>query len=95
MVINPTEVSSPLRIGLIGCGAISNAYFNGLKAFRQFAQITACSDLDGERARGKAAEHGVGKAYSVKELLDDPEIDLVLNLTVPKAHAEIRGRSRP
>jgi predicted dehydrogenase len=89
MAMNPTEVSSPLRVGLIGCGAISNAYFNGLKAFSKFAQITACSDLDGERACRKASEHGVGKAYSVKELFDDPEVDLVLNLTVPKAHAEV------
>jgi predicted dehydrogenase len=89
MAMNPTKASSPWRVGLIGCGAISNAYFNGLKAFSQLAQITACSDLDVGGARGKASEHGVGKAYSVKELLDDPEVDLVLNLTVPKAHAEV------
>jgi predicted dehydrogenase len=89
MVINPKSVSSPLRVGLIGCGAISNAYFQGLSPFSKFAQITACADLDVERARTKATEHGVDKAYSVNELLADPEIDIVLNLTIPGAHAAV------
>jgi predicted dehydrogenase len=80
---------SPLRIGLIGCGAISNAYFKGLASFSKFAQITACADLDLERARAKASEHGVGKAGSVQELLGDPQVDAVLNLTIPGAHAAV------
>ena len=83
------SVSTPLRVGVIGCGAISNAYFKGLAPFPQFAQITACADLDVERASKKASEHGVSKAYSVKELLADSEIDLVLNLTIPAAHAAV------
>jgi predicted dehydrogenase len=87
--MNPTAVCSPWRVGMIGCGAISNAYFKGLAPFSRLAQITACADLDLDRARRKASEHGVGKAYSVKELLDDPGIDAVLNLTVPGAHAAV------
>jgi len=87
--MNPQSVPSPLRVGLIGCGAISNAYFKGLAPFSRFAQIIACADLDAERAREKAAEHGVDKVYPVQELLGDPEVDAVLNLTVPKAHAEV------
>jgi len=89
MAKNPKAVSSPFRVGMIGCGAISNAYFHGLKPFSKLAQITACADLDIERARKKASEHGVGKAYSVKELLEDPEVDAVLNLTIPGAHAAV------
>jgi predicted dehydrogenase len=80
---------SPLRVGVVGCGAISNAYFDGLKPFASYAKITACSDLDLDRARKKAAEHGVAKAYSVQELLADPEIDAVLNLTIPAVHASV------
>ena len=80
---------TPLRVGIVGCGAISNAYFDGLKPFAQYAAITACADLDLERARAKAAEHGVKKAYSVAELLADPEVDAVLNLTIPGAHASV------
>jgi len=74
---------------MIGCGAISNAYFKGLAPFSHYAQITACADLDLERARKKASEYGVPKACSVRDLLDDPEIDAVLNLTIPGAHAEV------
>ena len=80
---------SPLRVGMIGCGAISDAYFRSIAPFCEFVQITACADLDIERARRKASDHGVGKACSVKELLADPEIDAVLNLTIPSAHAAI------
>jgi predicted dehydrogenase len=78
-----------MRVGLVGCGSISNAYFKNLAPFSAYAQITACSDLDVDRARAKAAEHGVAKACSVKELLADPEIDIVLNLTIPAAHVDV------
>jgi predicted dehydrogenase len=81
--------SLPFRVGVIGCGAISNAYFKHLAPFSAYAKITACADIDLERARKKAAEHGVVKAYSVQELLADPEIDAVLNLTIPGAHASV------
>ena len=82
-------VSKPFRIGLIGCGNISNAYFKNLAPFGAYAKITACADIDLERARAKAAEHGVAKACTVKELLADPDIDAVLNLTIPAAHATV------
>jgi predicted dehydrogenase len=88
-----TKAPAPLRVGIIGCGAISNAYFDGLKPFTKYAQIVACADLDVERARTKAGEHGVTKAYSVKELLADSEVEAVLNLTIPAAHAGVNLQS--
>jgi predicted dehydrogenase len=83
------KFSLPFRVGIIGCGAISNAYFKHLAPFAKFAKITACADLDLDRARAKAAEHGVGKACSAAELLADPDIEAVLNLTIPAAHASV------
>ncbi len=83
------STSLPLRAGIIGCGNISNAYFQHLKPFTDYVTITACADLDVDRARAKAAEHGVGKSGSVQEILDDPEIDIVLNLTIPGVHAAV------
>jgi predicted dehydrogenase len=74
---------------MVGCGGISNAYFQHLAPWSKFAQITACADLDLDRARKKASEHGVKKACSVEELLADPQIDAILNLTIPAAHADI------
>jgi predicted dehydrogenase len=75
-------------VGLIGCGDISRQYFEHLAAFGAYAKFTACADLDLDRAKAKASEHGL-KACTVKELLADPEIDAVLNLTIPAAHAKV------
>ena len=80
-------MKSKITIGVVGCGAISNAYFNGCKPYPN-VQIVACADLDPARAAAKAKEHGI-RACSVAELLADPGIQIILNLTVPKAHAEL------
>ncbi|MDD5350339.1 MAG: Gfo/Idh/MocA family oxidoreductase, partial [Chthoniobacteraceae bacterium] len=77
---------SPIKVGVIGCGNISNAYFNGCKTF-PILQIVHCADLDPARAAAKAAEHGIPRHGTVEQLLADPEVDLVVNLTIPRAHA--------
>ena len=79
---------TPVKVGVVGCGNISGAYFSATKKFT-ILNIVACGDLDMDRAKAKAAEFGVPRACTVKELLADPEIEIVLNLTVPKAHAEV------
>src|SRR5208337_2809824 len=56
-------------------------------------EIVACSDLDPSRAQAKAREHGIPKACTVDELIADPAIEIVLNLTVPAAHAAINERA--
>lgn len=61
-------------------------YFVGLARYDQLS-VVACADLDRERAERKAAEHGVARSCSPEELLGDPEVDLVVNLTPPQAHA--------
>lgn len=78
------------KIGIIGCGNISNAYLDGARRF-PILQTVAVADLDLARAQEKAARYYV-KAYSVDELLSDPSIDLVINLTVPKVHASINQK---
>jgi len=75
------------KVGIIGTGNISGIYFQNGKRFESM-DIVACADLDVERAKAKAAEHGV-KGYSVEEMLNDPEIELIINLTVPQAHANV------
>lgn len=76
------------KIGIIGCGNISGIYFKNLTQF-QNTQVVACSDLIIERARVKAAEFQIPKACPVEELLQDPEIEVVVNLTIPHAHAQV------
>ncbi|MFC3767877.1 Gfo/Idh/MocA family protein [Paenibacillus sp. GCM10012303] len=77
-----------VRVGIIGCGNISAIYFKNCKTYRAL-EVVACADLDVSRAQARAEEFGVAKACSVEELLADPAIDLVINLTIPAAHAEV------
>jgi len=79
------------RVGLIGVGNISPAYIKGCRMF-DVLDLAACADIDVERAKRVAAENGIPHAYSVDELLADPSIDIVVNLTVPVVHAEISQR---
>lgn len=82
-----------IGVGIIGCGNISNAYFKGANIF-EVLEVVACADLLPEVAQAKAEEHGcVAQAQSVDELLDNPLVDLVINLTIPSVHAEVSLRA--
>jgi predicted dehydrogenase len=78
----------PLRIGIIGCGAISGIYLKNLTAYRS-TTVVAVADLDMDRAQRVASEYGVARALSSVDLLHDADVELVLNLTVPKAHGSV------
>lgn len=76
------------RIGIIGCGNISGVYFENGKRFRNI-EVVACADLQMERARARAEAFGVPKVLTPEQLLADPDIEIVVNLTVPKAHMAV------
>ena len=78
----------PVKIGLIGVGNISKQYINGCRVY-PILEIAACADIDMERTRAVAAEYGIPKACTVEELLADPVIEIVINLTIPKVHAQV------
>ena len=80
-------MNSQVVLGLIGCGNISDTYFAGA-ARSQLVRLKACADLNPAAAQAKASQHGV-LAMSVAGLLADPEISIVINLTVPQAHAAV------
>lgn len=81
-------MTQPATIGIIGCGNISTTYCKAPHLFGNL-RIAACADIDLSRARAQAEKFGIPKVYSVEELLADPDIEIVLNLTVPAVHAEI------
>jgi predicted dehydrogenase len=81
-------VVKKVKVGVIGCGNISPIYFKAGKKF-EILDIVACADLIMERAQARATEFDVPKACTVEELLADPEIGIVLNITIPNAHAEV------
>jgi predicted dehydrogenase len=80
-------MSVKTKIGVIGCGQISDSYFKASETFDNI-EVTACADINMETAKAKAEEYSI-KALTVEELLADPEIEIVINLTIPKVHAEI------
>ena len=76
-----------LKVGVIGCGNISPAYLTYLKNSSKVT-ITACADLLPDKAQERASEFGIENAYTVEGMLKS-DVDIILNLTIPAAHAEI------
>lgn len=77
-----------LKVGVVGCGNISGIYLENSRRFPEF-EITACADLNRAKAEEAAAAYNIKYVYSVEEILASPDIDLILNLTVPHAHATV------
>ncbi|MCS7209816.1 MAG: Gfo/Idh/MocA family oxidoreductase [Fimbriimonadales bacterium] len=77
-----------MKVGVVGCGNISPVY---LRVARQFPEIEilAVADAIPERAQERASQFGVPLVLSVEELIQHPEIEIVLNLTPPQAHAPL------
>ncbi|MCP2267016.1 Gfo/Idh/MocA family protein [Promicromonospora thailandica] len=84
-------MGQPLRVGIVGTGAISGQYLTTFERL-EGVRLVAVADLDAARSAAVAAAQGV-RALTVDELLTDPEVDLVLNLTVPAAHADVALRA--
>jgi predicted dehydrogenase len=72
---------------MIGCGAISGQYLATIARLPQL-ELAAVADRDQTRADRVATEQGV-RALRASDLLADPDIDAVLNLTIPAAHADV------
>src|SRR5690606_19267809 len=76
-----------IKVGIIGAGNISGIYLENGKKFDSM-EVIAIADLDVDRAKQKADEHGI-KGMSVSELLADQDVQMVINLTIPQAHASV------
>lgn len=83
----------PVRVGVVGLGTISDIYLTNMTTRFANLEVVACADLVRERAEAKAEKHGVPNVLSVDELIASPDIELVLNLTIPAAHYEIAEKA--
>src|SRR6218665_2755898 len=83
----PEHSLRELGVGIIGCGNISTTYFKLGPLFKGL-KILACADLNDAAAETRAREYGV-KAQSIAALLDNEEIDVIVNLTIPAAHFSV------
>ena len=93
---HPTVVASPtvtpLGLGIVGTGNIAGAYARDILTHPQI-RLAAATDLDGPKAAAFGAEHGCPIHESLDDLLADPSVDIVLNLTVHHAHYEVTKRA--
>ena len=81
-------MTTPLRVAVIGCGFISDVYLQTLLTFAE-TEVVACADLNRELAQRRAEQYGIAQVLTPEEAYAHPDVDLILNLTVPAAHAEV------
>ncbi len=82
--------TNKIGVGIIGCGNISTAYLELAPLF-QSLEVRAVADLNPAAADAQAAKFGL-RAEGVADLINAPDIDMVVNLTVPNAHYEVSKR---
>ena len=78
-----------VKVGVVGCGNICGIYFKNMREVFDVLEVVACADMIPERAAKSAEEFPGVRAASVKELLADRSIQVIVNLTPPAAHAEV------
>jgi predicted dehydrogenase len=84
-------MSRPVGVGVIGAGTISNTYLENLTNFAD-TDVLAIGDIVQTAAQEKAAKYEVPTAGDVATVLDHPDIEIVVNLTIPAAHADVASQ---
>lgn len=78
----------PVGVGVIGAGNISDQYLSNLARFPD-VRVVVLGDLDTARADAQAAKYGIEECGTAQDVLAHPDVDIVVNLTVPAVHAEV------
>lgn len=81
-------MANKVNVGIIGCGNIFSQYINGCRKF-EILDVVAATDIDFAKAESVCQTFDVPTAASPEAMLADPNIDLVINLTIPAAHAAV------
>ena len=81
-------MGEPLNVGIVGCGAIIAQYLASFRTLKT-VQLVAVADLDPSRAQAVADQYDGVRAVSVEELLAADDVYLVLNQSIPAAHADV------
>jgi predicted dehydrogenase len=84
--------AEPLSIGIVGCGDIARIYAAAIAASQDLV-LVAASDRNADRAQALTAAYGGTPYTSFDDLLADPRVGLVVNLTRHYSHAELTGRA--
>ncbi|WP_432574415.1 Gfo/Idh/MocA family protein [Kineococcus sp. SYSU DK005] len=84
----PEPRTGPVGIGIIGAGVISGTYLENLTSFPD-VEVHAVGDLFPEAAKARAEEHGVPHHGGIDAVLQNDDVEIVINLTIPAAHVEV------
>jgi len=84
--------ANQVNVGIVGAGNISEIYLKNLTTIFDNVNVVGIADILVERARDRADKFGVG-AFSVEEILHHPDVDVIVNLTIPAAHADIASEA--
>ena len=82
-----------MKIGLVGCGNISDIYLKNLTTLFQNVTIYACADLDEEKVKNAVEKYNIPYSMTFDEMLACDEIDMILNLTTPGSHYTLSKRA--
>lgn len=74
-----------MKVGIVGCGVISDVYLQSIRDNFSILDVTACSDLDTSKMEKTATKYGL-KAMPYEDMIHDKDIEMILNLTSPAAH---------
>lgn len=78
-----------VKVGVIGCGTICKmTYMRNMVYKFDILEVVGCSDLIPERSKAMAEEYGI-RQMTNEEIYNDPEIEVVCNLTYPESHFEV------
>ena len=75
-------------VGIIGAGMISDQYLTQLTQYPD-VDVLAVADLDTGRAATQASQYGIAKSGDVESVLDNDDVEIVVNLTIPAAHVDV------
>lgn len=78
-----------MKIGIVGCGNISDIYLKNLTTVFENTEVYSVCDVDETKANAQAQKYNVAKVQTFEQMLTDPKIDIILNITTPKNHFEI------
>lgn len=78
----------PMKTAVVGCGVISDIYMQSLQERFKITELVACYDRNDYKMQEKANKYGI-QAMSYEEILNDPAIEMIVNLTTPVSHYSI------
>ena len=82
-----------VKIGIIGCGVICHTYISNIKLIYKWLDIVACADLFLDKAKAVASQYDIPIACSLEELLQNKDVEIIVNLTIPIAHTDVNQRA--